>query len=144
MNLNTSCEFIMDDCITTTKQSTTKPCAYFLGYSVKHETIPKHTAMPLMLHLLPCGNIERQSNDFEMTVYFDLFCNKCIMNIYTSPVNFMLQVDNNDTNVTLETRYSTWNTRHRLTNSLFSKLALWCNTYIITHTHAHTQIYVTI
>ena len=30
----TSCEFIMNDCITTTKQSTTKPCAYFLGYTV--------------------------------------------------------------------------------------------------------------
>ena len=31
---NTPCEFIMNDCITTTKQSTTKPCAYFLGYTV--------------------------------------------------------------------------------------------------------------
>ena len=30
----TSCEFIMNACITTTKQSTTKPCAYFLGYTV--------------------------------------------------------------------------------------------------------------
>ena len=32
--INTSCEFIKNDCITTTKQSTTKPCAYFLGYIV--------------------------------------------------------------------------------------------------------------
>ena len=32
--INTSCEFIMHDCITTTKPSTTKPCAYFLGYTV--------------------------------------------------------------------------------------------------------------
>ena len=32
--INTSCEFIMNDNITTTKQSTTKPCAYFLGYTV--------------------------------------------------------------------------------------------------------------
>ena len=32
--INTSCEFIMNDCITTTKQSTTKPCAYFLGNTV--------------------------------------------------------------------------------------------------------------
>ena len=31
---NASCEFIMNNCITTTKQSTTKPCAYFLGYTV--------------------------------------------------------------------------------------------------------------
>ena len=32
--INTSCKFIMNNCITTTKQSTTKPCAYFLGYTV--------------------------------------------------------------------------------------------------------------
>ena len=32
--INTTYEFIMNDCITTTKQSTTKPCAYFLGYTV--------------------------------------------------------------------------------------------------------------
>ena len=34
MWINTTCEFIMNDCITTTKQSTTKPCAYFLEYTV--------------------------------------------------------------------------------------------------------------
>ena len=34
--INTSCEFIINDCITTTKQSTTKPCAYFLGYTVHY------------------------------------------------------------------------------------------------------------
>ena len=34
--INISCEFIMNDCVTTTKQSTTKPCANFLGYTV-HE-----------------------------------------------------------------------------------------------------------
>ena len=32
--INTSFEFIMNDYITTAKQSTTKPCAYFLGYTV--------------------------------------------------------------------------------------------------------------
>ena len=32
--INTCCEFIMNDCITTTKQSTTKPCACFLVYTV--------------------------------------------------------------------------------------------------------------
>ena len=32
--INTSFAFIMNDYITTTKQSTTKPCAYFLGYTV--------------------------------------------------------------------------------------------------------------
>ena len=34
--INTSCELIMNDCITTTKQSTTKPRAYFLGYTVSY------------------------------------------------------------------------------------------------------------
>ena len=38
-NTNTSCEFIMNDCITTTKQSTTKPCAYFLGYTVSRVSV---------------------------------------------------------------------------------------------------------
>ena len=37
--INTSCEFTMNDCITTTKQSTTKPCAYFLGYTVSCRSI---------------------------------------------------------------------------------------------------------
>ena len=32
--INTSFEFIMNNYITTTKQSTTKQCAYFLGYTV--------------------------------------------------------------------------------------------------------------
>ena len=35
--INTSCEFIMNDCITTTKQITTKSCAYFLGYTVSND-----------------------------------------------------------------------------------------------------------
>ena len=35
--INTSFEFIMNDYITTTKQSTTKPCAYFLGYTVSSQ-----------------------------------------------------------------------------------------------------------
>ena len=35
--INTSCEFIMNDCTTTTKQNTTKPCAYFLGCTVQRQ-----------------------------------------------------------------------------------------------------------
>ena len=38
--INTSYEFIKNDCITTTKQSTTKPCAYFLGYTVSGYELP--------------------------------------------------------------------------------------------------------
>ena len=45
--INTSCEFIVTDCITTTKQSTTKQCAYFLGYIVftfrQHWLQPNHS-----------------------------------------------------------------------------------------------------
>ena len=43
--INTSCEFIMNNCITTTKQSTTKPCVFFLGYTVstkQHSTCLLH------------------------------------------------------------------------------------------------------
>ena len=40
--INTSWEFIMNDCITTTKQSTTKPWAYFLGYTVYMHTGPEY------------------------------------------------------------------------------------------------------
>ena len=40
--INTPCEFIMNDCITTTKQSTTKPCAYFLGYTVCLSGLGQH------------------------------------------------------------------------------------------------------
>ena len=37
--INTSREFIMNYCITTIKQSTTKPCAYFVGYTVARALI---------------------------------------------------------------------------------------------------------
>ena len=45
--INTSCEFIMNDCITTTKQSTTKPCAYFLGYTVPCSSMESICSTPL-------------------------------------------------------------------------------------------------
>ena len=47
--INTSCEFIMKDCITTTKQSTTKPCAYLLGYTVSAKP---YSACELILQML--------------------------------------------------------------------------------------------
>ena len=66
--INTSCEFIMNDCITTTKQSTTKPCAYFLGYTVcqvwsglsKSSTVPSllaliHQQTCIHYHWVQCG-----------------------------------------------------------------------------------------
>ena len=45
--INTSCEFAMNDCITTTKQSTTKPCAYLLGYTVQQNTMQWGFARPM-------------------------------------------------------------------------------------------------
>ena len=58
--INTSCELIMNDCITTIKQSTAKPCAYFLGYTVYSDanlgnsavTIHYMTHMQLLLDCL--------------------------------------------------------------------------------------------
>ena len=54
--INTSYKFIMNDCITTTKQSTTKPCAYFLGYTVLHEEFAHHC------HSLCCQCTKRSYN----------------------------------------------------------------------------------
>ena len=52
--INTSCEFIMNDCVTTTKQSLTKPCAYFLGYTVPDDwfvcTVSKSTLFSMWSH----------------------------------------------------------------------------------------------
>ena len=58
--INTSCEFIMNDCITTTKQSTTKPCAYFLGYTVykgsswlTYSPLNWDAMIPMLWHYFP-------------------------------------------------------------------------------------------
>ena len=52
--INTSCEFIMNDCITTTKQRTTKPCAYFLGYTVVPVPAPIHTGTTSDCFMVSC------------------------------------------------------------------------------------------
>ena len=53
--INTSCEFIMNDCITTTKQSTTKPCAYFLGYTVhRGNQLKARSTEGFFTNCLPC------------------------------------------------------------------------------------------
>ena len=58
--MNTSCEFIMNGCVTTTKQSTTKPCAYFLGYTV---------CLPIM-QPMSCFNIKTAFTIYEL-MHFD-------------------------------------------------------------------------
>ena len=55
--INTSCELIMNDCITTTKQSTTKPCAYFLGYTVPLSTC----CLEITTDMLMCVNSPDES-----------------------------------------------------------------------------------
>ena len=54
--INTSCEFIMNDCITTTKQSTTKPCAYFLGYTVNARRL-KHRSLCMCNYFQGCTGL---------------------------------------------------------------------------------------
>ena len=46
--ISTSCEISMNDYITTTKQSTTKPCAYFLGYTVIKMANSSMSLQPLL------------------------------------------------------------------------------------------------
>ena len=55
--INTPCEFIMNDCITITKQSTTKPCAYFLGYTVVAATNDKWPQSRMPVTTLYATNI---------------------------------------------------------------------------------------
>ena len=72
--INTSCEFIMNDCITTTKQSTTKPCAYFLGYTVVCNnssmpySIPQEICTRFCCALLCCGYVIVH-NEFKWSIY---------------------------------------------------------------------------
>ena len=49
--INTSCKFIMNNCITTKNQSTTKPCAYFFGYTVLIQ-------VNLYMSFRPCSTIK--------------------------------------------------------------------------------------
>ena len=86
--INTSCEFIMNDCITTTKQSTTKPCAYFLGYTVYLCTHCHISQGSVSWYVFVCALVHKaanmssgyqwdslkilQSNWFEATNYINL------------------------------------------------------------------------
>ena len=73
--INTSCEFIMNDCITTTKQSTTKPCAYFLGYIVSETS----ATLPLRLCRILHDKKNHNSNDLIRKYHPKMYT---IMNIY--------------------------------------------------------------
>ena len=101
--INTSCEFIMNDCITTTKQSTTKPCAYFLGYTVwglvcqqhvsrtwtsnyipqYHDTCFWHTSPQICLHAIHCNIFHTWG--FSVIIY-NIWCTSymCRLVIFTN------------------------------------------------------------
>ena len=57
--INTSCEYIMNDCISTTKQSTTKPCAYFLGYTVSVTVTSKCSVLTMSYWTAVIGSREK-------------------------------------------------------------------------------------
>ena len=61
--INTSCEFIMNDCITTTKQSTTQPCAYFLWYTV----VMARPQSLLICNIRPQELLTCNGNGFELS-----------------------------------------------------------------------------
>ena len=70
----TSCEFIMNDCITTTKQCTTKPCAYFWGYTIIKNSISTwiygiYNALNSSLH-----NIDNKHASTSVADYREVKC----------------------------------------------------------------------
>ena len=89
--INTSCEFIMNDCITTTKQSTTKLCAYFLGYTVDYALVaPDHDLSPHahqaiiwtiagLLLVWSLGKLSRNWNHNAMNFYTRKWFWKCCL-----------------------------------------------------------------
>ena len=70
--INTSCEFIMNACITTPKQSTTKPCAYFLGYTVARTVVKDMVVFREFL--------------IWLKFYFRIYCTMCSIVLYCTPM----------------------------------------------------------
>ena len=96
--INTSCEFIMNDYITTTKQSTTKPCAYFLGYTVPPLGLITHYAAVYQLHrlnLLIYKTIHRVTHDTEMVLWANalrpIWCCRQYANDIFKCISFLMQ-----------------------------------------------------
>ena len=98
--INTSCEFIMNDCITTTKQSTTKPCAYFLRFTVcSQQIIPNlccgchlflHTYCSwLTFHIVvPCVGWQCMKNN-KWSMFRNTFFQSSCWNIFPVYINAM-------------------------------------------------------
>ena len=101
--MNTSYEFIMNDCVTTTKQSTTKPCAYFLGYTVHMPiTIIRYAKhIPHVLELLSQSRIQfingySQYNIYHIMLLYQLFSSPKHLIYYNQLLNKMQWLHGND------------------------------------------------
>ena len=88
--INTSREFIMNDCITTTKQSTTKPCAYFLGYTV---CPTKYTHFWCAVFCCGCSII------ISWSMWFICQCSPCLLHWEWDNRMIMIRVYSNATEV---------------------------------------------
>ena len=73
--INTSCELIMNDCITTTKQSTTKPCAYFLGYTVAQQWLKQN--IDQSYHSQKTPHISSSQGSYGMSIQCLKLSQKC-------------------------------------------------------------------
>ena len=108
--INTSWEFIMNDCITTTKQSTTKPCAYFLGYTVSGQSthsspqgdwnVP-HSVLTLYLSLV---DFTLRTWWTDMVFSFALFCSNFRDQTMTSGQNCWISKRNSLMSIVFESR----------------------------------------
>ena len=89
--INTLCEFIMNDCITTTKQSTTKPCAYFLGYTVCL-LFPSSLCLWVILHLFDSGMfILNMISSFSSCVWWFIWT----AFVFPTPNIYVIEFENN-------------------------------------------------
>ena len=103
--INTSCEFIMNDCITTTKQSTTKPCAYFLGYTVGHRNSRGYLSLPSM----SVASIHKHLTLNPVADWGSLICCYCFQNILRNPslsIACRLASTTIELNLTYENQYN--------------------------------------
>ena len=78
--INTSCEFTMNDYITTTKQSKTKPCAYFLGYTVWYSDLLCVAGVWLLPHqgMKSTGNKSQQTQLWNHVHFVYVYIQTCI------------------------------------------------------------------
>ena len=117
--IHTSCEFIMKDCITTTKQSTTKPCAYFLGYTV---TTKNQSTMKPGIYFM--GYTVTYENSIRYYIYISCFhvsckrLNLCVQSKFCREAQVVApgKIEWNFRYVISRTDFSDWRLRHLLWN----------------------------